>query len=215
MLFYNHADGGEDVLVQQTAARWMREQGCRIDYRVPPGFQHAALPAPLLAQTSQWLLGHRRSVTPRIVHCVVDGYENTSKYWVTIDAFKDRRGLASLDATVDGDSIIVRTDGNVAAYTLDLAHAPIPAAKRRLQILEDGRDVGLLPPEQSQRSFRRLPNGAAEARLRKRPRLAGPIASALADRRFLVVINGFRDHPRDRTRATPRSRNRLGQVVSD
>ena len=196
MRFYNHDRGGADVLVMEAAARWMRREGCRIEYVVHPDFPHTALPPAYLPEVAHWLLQYRRSAAPATVCCATHDPAESSKYWVHLDAVAEPRRPAELRAAIEADRIDVQTNDNVRDYTLALDRAPLPPGVKTLRIIEDGQEVGAVSTDGRPLRFRRLPTDNDENPSRKRPGLAGPIAAALKSRRFLVAAGVSDNDPR-------------------
>jgi hypothetical protein len=197
MRFYNHDRDGPDVLVMQTAAQWMRRQGCQVEYVTHSDLPHTAMPPAYLPEVARWLLQHRRSAVPETVCCTVADPAERSKYWITVDAVAEPRRPAELWATIEEDRIDIQTNGNVRNYTLALDQSPLPPDMRMLRVIEDGQKVGSVSTDNHPLQFRRLPpedNGNPP--YRKGSSLAGPIAPALQSRRFLNVSGESGDNIR-------------------
>ncbi|MHC5061193.1 MAG: hypothetical protein ACYTFK_08935 [Planctomycetota bacterium] len=76
-----------------------------------------------------------RSQRPRRVLYTIESLANPSAYWVQIDGREDENFIASIDAVVWGQSILIKTD-NVDAYTLNLELAPLDC-NRPVEIIEN------------------------------------------------------------------------------
>lgn len=82
----------------------------------------------------------KRDLAPQRVFFTIDSLSNPKAYWVRIDGREDENFIASLDATVSGQIILVKTQ-NVDAYTLDLALAPVDHGSP-VEIIENGNSLG-------------------------------------------------------------------------
>jgi len=81
-----------------------------------------------------------RKTNPQRVLYSIESLHNPKAYWVSIDGRKDENFVGTIDASVDGQTIIVRTN-NVDAYSLDIIQAPIDSNKS-VEIVENGHSLG-------------------------------------------------------------------------
>lgn len=180
--------GDVDLLVSHTGAQWMRQQGCNIQQKYLPYQSHHDMPDEQLPEVARWLLQHRRHETPAVVQCVAEGYEHSSKYWVSMDAIAAHRRFACLSASIEADSLVVKTNGNVLGYTLQLDHAPLPSHLRSVSVIEDGHAIATIDTG-VQRKFTRVPDGFAEKdHPRKCVTNPGTIMNALTRGPFRIVF---------------------------
>jgi len=179
-----------DTTVPRAAADWAGSRGCNVEFLMPDEYcRHVYPDDEQLADIARWLLRHRRVDAPRRVQCVTETLDNPAKYWVRIDAVAEPRSLAAMTADLRDRTVSIQTNGNVLAYTLDLARAPISPTASSIVVVRDGRTVGTVPADRSPFRFGFAPAGFSEAPCVKRPNLNGPIGAALSTRRFLVVTD--------------------------
>jgi len=86
-----------------------------------------------------------REKSPQRVLYTIESLDNPKAYWVRIDGREDENLLATIDASVDGQSIIVKTS-NIDAYSLDLRQAPLDSNKP-VEIIENGQSIGVATNE--------------------------------------------------------------------
>lgn len=81
-----------------------------------------------------------RIQNPCRVFYTIESLANPSSYWVQIDGREDENFIASIDAIVRGQSVLVKTK-NVDAYTLNLKRAPLDRS-RPVEIIENDEHLG-------------------------------------------------------------------------
>lgn len=189
--------GEVDPLVSDAGIQWLREQKCLVEQLLLPNSSHHDISDTQLPEYACWLLRHRRRHAPQTVQCLADGYEFTAKHWINIDAIAEQRRLASLNATVQADTIAVQTNGNVVGYTLHLDQAPVPTGTKLVRIIEDGQQIGTVSMDRGRPIFSRQPvEGGENSSLRKRPGMGGQIGVALNSRRFEIVTGSSSTDPK-------------------
>jgi hypothetical protein len=130
-----------------------------------------------------------REKDPRRVLYTIESLGNPRAYWVTILGRKDENLTATIDAEVDGQTILVRTK-NIDAYCLDLLQAPVDS-NIPVEIVEDGRSLGKV----STKVFTSCPDAYTGATYVKNASLHGPIGDAFTDP-FVVVWGTAGNRPR-------------------
>lgn len=122
----------------------------------------------------------KRENSPQKVRLMCETLQRNKAYWVQIDGRTDENILGILDAVVDDQTIIIKTD-NVDAYTLDLADAPVDATQP-VEIIENGLTLEIATGS----IFRKQPEKYREAGYIKNRQLSGPIEDVFTDQ-FVVV----------------------------
>jgi len=82
----------------------------------------------------------QRNISPYRVSYTIESLANPKAYWIQIDGREDENFIASIDAIVWGQSILLKTK-NIDAYNLDLDSAPVDA-NRPIEIIENGQSLG-------------------------------------------------------------------------
>ncbi|MFC1677673.1 hypothetical protein ACFL3G_11510 [Planctomycetota bacterium] len=125
----------------------------------------------------------KRNLSPHSVSYTIESLANPKAYWVLIDGREDENFIASIDATVRGQSILVKTD-NVDAYTLNLELAPIDC-NIPVDIIENGQHIDSVTGSVFTKKNAKYEN----ALYVKDQFLHGPIADIFTDQ-YAVVWNG-------------------------
>jgi len=125
----------------------------------------------------------QRNVSPYRVFYTIESLANPSAYWVQIDGREDENFIASIDAIVWGQSILVKTD-NVDAYTLNLELAPLDC-NRPVEIIENGKFLDSVTGTVFVRKSPKYEN----ALYVKTKSLHGPVSDVFTDR-YAVVWKG-------------------------
>jgi hypothetical protein len=80
-----------------------------------------------------------RNLSPYRVSYTIESLANPSAYWLQIDGREDENFIASMDAIVWGQSILIKTK-NIDAYTLNLGLAPVDC-NRPVEIIENDKHL--------------------------------------------------------------------------
>jgi hypothetical protein len=130
-----------------------------------------------------------REKSPRRVLYTIESLAKPKAYWVKIDGREDENLLGTIDASVDGQKILVKTS-NVDAYSLDLVRAPLDSSKP-VEILEDGQSLGFVTePVFTKRSEKYI-----DTAFIKNDQLHGPVWDAFTDPYVVVYGTGGGDVP--------------------
>lgn len=116
-----------------------------------------------------------RNKNPYRVFYTIESLANPSSYWIQIDGREDENFIASIDAIVWGQSILVKTD-NVDAYRLNLELAPLDC-NRPVEIIENGKHIDFVTGAVFTRKSSRYEN----ALYIKNKSLNGPVADIFTD----------------------------------
>jgi len=130
-----------------------------------------------------------REKSPRRVLYTIESLGNSKAYWVKINGREDENLLGTIDASVDGQKILVKTS-NVDAYSLDLVCAPLDSNKP-VEILEDGQSLGFV----KERVFTKQSEKYINAAFIKNDLLHGPVWDAFTDPYVVVYGTGGSDMP--------------------
>ena len=125
----------------------------------------------------------RRNLSPYRVFYTIESLSNPGSYWVKIDGRENENLIASLDAIVWGQSILVKTD-NVDAYTLNLELAPLDC-NRPVEIIEDSEHLDSVTGPVFVRKSPKYKN----ATYVKNKSLHGPVADIFTDQ-YAVIWKG-------------------------
>jgi hypothetical protein len=117
----------------------------------------------------------RREEHPQRVLYRIDTLGNPKAYWIQILGREDEHFVGTIDATVDGQTILVKTD-NISGYRLDLVQAPTDS-NRPVEVIENGRSLGSVTGD----IFIKKPDAYADAASVKNDCLHGPIWDAFTD----------------------------------
>ncbi len=110
-----------------------------------------------------------REKRPQRILYAIDSLDNPGAYWVTIEGRKDENFTATIDASVKGEALHVKTK-NVEAYSLDLEKAPVDS-NRPIEIIENGKSLGCV----TQSVFVRRPEPYGKATYIKSKFIHGPV----------------------------------------
>jgi len=124
-----------------------------------------------------------RELHPFRVYYTTESLANSSAYWLKINGREDENFIASIDAIVKGQSILVKTD-NVDAYTLNLEHAPLDC-NRPVKIIENNNYLDSVTGPVFIKNNKKYEN----ATYIKNNFLHGPISDVFTDR-YVVVWKG-------------------------
>ncbi len=125
----------------------------------------------------------RRNLSPQRVFYTIESLSNPSSYWVEINGRENENFIASIDAIVWGQSILVKTD-NVDAYTLNLELAPLDC-NRPVEIIENNEHLSSVTGSVFARKNPKYKN----ATYVKNKSLHGPVADIFAEQ-YAVVWKG-------------------------
>lgn len=128
-----------------------------------------------------------REKNPAAVSYTIESLHNAHAYWVKIDGREDENLPGKVEASADGQKIIVKTE-NVDAYSLDLIRAPLDS-NRPVEIIENGRSVGIVTND----VFTRKRGKYINANIVKDERLHGPVWDAFTDPYVVVYGTGATD----------------------
>jgi len=124
-----------------------------------------------------------RDLSPYRVYYKIKSLANPSAYWVQIDGRGDENFTASIDAIVQGQSILIQTD-NVDAYTLNLELAPLDCNKP-VDIIENNEHLNTVTSP----AFVRKSLKYDKAVYMKNKSLHGPVTDVFTDQ-YAVVWKG-------------------------
>jgi hypothetical protein len=128
-----------------------------------------------------------REKSPQRVLYTIESLGNQRAYWVKIDGRQDENLIGTIDASVDGQTIVVKTS-NVDAYSLYLVQAPLDSNKP-VEIVENGQSLGLV----TNRIFTKRTGKYVNAAILKNERLHGPVQDAFTDPYVVVWGSGDQD----------------------
>lgn len=131
----------------------------------------------------------RREKSPRKVLYTTESLGNSKAYWVKINGRKDENLLGTIDASIDGQKILLKTN-NVDAYSLDLLKAPLDSNKP-VEIIEDGQSLGLVKEPVFTKQSEKYINAA----FIKNNMLHGPVWDAFTDPYVVVYGTGGSNIP--------------------
>jgi hypothetical protein len=121
-----------------------------------------------------------REHSPQRVLYTTESLGNPKAYWVRIDGREDENFPGTIDASVNGQAIFVKTD-NVDAYSLDLTQTPIDVSKP-VEVIENNKSIGFA----KNKFFSSKSEKYTGADLIKNVRLHGPVWDAFTDA-YVVV----------------------------
>jgi hypothetical protein len=124
-----------------------------------------------------------RNLSPYRVFYTIESLANPRAYWVQIDGREDENFIASIDAIVWGQSILVKTD-NVDAYALNLKQAPLDC-NRPVEVIENNE----YPDSVTGPVFVRKSPKYENVPYIKNKSLHGPVSDIFSDR-YAVVWRG-------------------------
>ena len=130
-----------------------------------------------------------REKSPRRVLYTIESLGNSKAYWLKVDGREDENLIGTIDASVDGQTILVKTS-NVDAYSLDLLKAPLDSNKP-VEIVEDGQSLGFA----TEQVFTKRTNKYIDAAYIKNAQLHGPVRDAFTDPYVVVYGTGGGDAP--------------------
>lgn len=125
-----------------------------------------------------------RESNPQRVIYITESLGNQGAYWVRIEGREDENLTGCIDASVCGQSIVVKTT-NVNSYSLDLLQAPVDS-NRPVEIIEEGTSSGFVTGE----VFRKEPESHANARYVKDAVLHGPVSDVFTEPYVTVYGTG-------------------------
>jgi hypothetical protein len=128
-----------------------------------------------------------RNKNPQRVLFTIESLHNPRAYWVQVNGREDENLIGTIDASVDGQTIFVKTN-NVDAYSLDLVQAPLYANKP-VKIVENGQNLGFA----TDRIFTRRAEKYVDTAYIKNERLHGPVWDAFTDPYVVVWGIGSED----------------------
>ena len=125
-----------------------------------------------------------RIKNPSRVLYTIESLANPSAYWVQIDGREDENFIASINAIVCGQRILVKTD-NVDAYTLNLELAPLDCLKP-VEIIENNQRLDSVTGPVF---VRKSPNHETFAYVKNKS-LHGPICDVFTDAYTVLYTDG-------------------------
>ncbi len=170
------------IIGPQTGHKYHPEAKREIDRRVDSIVRRGRDPMPLRVRFTTWTLRYNRM------------------HWVTVDQLGEHWERARVDALVEDEETVTIDTDNVDAITLDMpaGHCPLNAGQVPTVMLDGAELSG--PPVGTDRSwiarFQKVRGewqprpGRAEAGLRKRHGLQGPIDDAFMDSFIMVAPSG-------------------------
>ncbi|HUT30273.1 MAG TPA: hypothetical protein VMX13_10815, partial [Sedimentisphaerales bacterium] len=121
-----------------------------------------------------------RQKRPQRVLYTIESLHSPRAYWVQILGRKDENFTATIDACIEGRTILLKTR-NIDAYSLDLVGAPVDS-NVPIEIIENGASLGGVRME----VFTKRPQCYEDAVYVKNERIRGPIGDAFTDA-YVVV----------------------------
>jgi hypothetical protein len=128
-----------------------------------------------------------RKNSPVRVLYTIESLANTKAYWVKIDGRQDENLIGTIDASVDGQTIVVKTS-NVDAYSLYLMQAPLDS-NEPVEIIENGHSLGFV----TNGVFTKRTEKYINATMLKNEHLHGPVWDAFTDPYVVVWGNSGGD----------------------
>lgn len=128
-----------------------------------------------------------REGNPQRVLYTIESLRNPGSYWVKIDGREDENLNATIDASVDEQTVIVETR-NIDAYSLYLSQAPLDSNKP-VEIIENGQRLG---PVKGQ-IFTKRSEKYADAVYIKNEFIHGPVWDAFTEPYVIVYGSGGKD----------------------
>lgn len=128
-----------------------------------------------------------RVCDPNRVLYTTESLGNPKSYWVKIDGREDENLIATIDARVDAQKILVKTT-NIDAYSLDLSLARLDS-NQPIEIIENGKSLGLT----NEQIFSRKSEKYSGSSLIKNEHLHGPVWDAFTDAYVVVWGSGGED----------------------
>lgn len=128
-----------------------------------------------------------RERNPKRVLYTIESLHNPRAYWVKIDGREDENLNATIDASVDEQSVLVKTS-NIDAYSLYLSQAPVDSNKP-VEIIENGQSLGSV----TGRIFTRKSEKYADAAYMKNECVHGPVWDAFTGPYAIVYGTGGKD----------------------
>ena len=128
-----------------------------------------------------------REKSPQRVLYTIESLSNSNAYWLKINGREDENLLGTIDASVDGQTIHVKTT-NVDAYSFDLDRAPLDLNKP-VEIFENGQSLGFV----TDRVFTKRSEKYINAAYTKNDRLHGPVWDAFTDQYVVIYGTGGGD----------------------
>ncbi len=170
-----HLNEGSLVSYYDFAVECFKYHGCRF-------FRHSKSLSIAQVRGSS-VPSKTRDLSPYRVSYTIESLANPDAYWVQIDGREDENFIASVDAIVWGQSILVKTD-NVDSYTLNLELAPLDHS-RPVEIVENDKFLEtVIGPV-----FVRKSPKHEMATYIKNESLHGPVSDVFTDR-YAVVWKG-------------------------
>ncbi len=119
-IFHGDADKAVDVEHSRVMNERLHELGYNVEYTEYPGVGHNSWDYSYAdAQLFDWFLKYKRNPYPKHLRYKTSNPNYNQAYWARIDEFTQLRQFATIDATITGNTIDVKTD-NVERYSLSL-----------------------------------------------------------------------------------------------
>jgi hypothetical protein len=189
--------------------RALASVGLELTHVIGPGTEHKYHPASIeeINERIDALATLGRPALPRKVWLTTPTLRYNRQAWVSVQGLGKHWDKALVEAELVGDAEVKASTKNVTAlaFTMPPGRAPFRPGARPAVIIDGQRLAG--PPMASDRSWRasywreagRWQAGApAEAELRKRPGLQGPIDDAFMSSFLVVTPSGPAMHPQPR-----------------
>jgi hypothetical protein len=125
-----------------------------------------------------------RENSPKRVLYTIESLHNPKAYWVKFDGREDENLVATIDASVEGQTISVKTR-NVEAYSLDIAQSPV-CPNQPVEIVENGQSLGFA----TNKIFTKRPVTYTAAAYVKNHLLCGPVSDVFREP-YVVVYGKF------------------------
>lgn len=174
-IIFDNAHPGDESVRLDFAVNCFNYFGCR-------NFMHSD-DLKVVTDRSELIPQTIRIQSPCRVLYTIESLANPSSYWVQIDGREDENFIASIDAIVWGQSVLVKTK-NVDAYTLNLELAPLDS-NRPVEIIENDENLGFVTGPVFVRKSEKYENAIYV----KNESLPGSVADIFTDQ-YAVVWEG-------------------------
>lgn len=128
-----------------------------------------------------------RERNPQRVLYTIESLHNPAAYWAKILGREDENLTGTIDASVDGQTIFVKTK-NVDAYSLDLVQAPINSTEP-VEVIENGQSLDFVTGQIFTKKSKKYIN----ATYVKNKRIRGPVLDVFTDPYLIVYGTGGKD----------------------
>lgn len=142
-----------------------------------------------------------RMKNPARILYTIESLGNPQAYWVQIKGREDENLIGTIDANIEGQTVIIKT-ANIDAYSLDLTQAPLDTS-RSVEIVENGRSLGFI----TNGIFTKKNEKYSNATFIKSTNLHGPVSDAFTEPYVVVWGSGNKVLVKENERAAKRLAN--------